>query len=268
MNTGPWHRTEALCLRLVDYSESSQVMRFYTKTNGKISCIAKGSKRRKSSFRGAFNLLCVYDLVRIDRTSGNLDLVTQAELIEDFHDLARDYDRFSVACYVAEFVDTFTLNAQKVDGLYEITLETLLRLRTESPLPDILFSFEARALRVLGFFPRLRECGVCRGTITGPEAYFAPRDGGVICLRCRPRDQSRFLVRRAVLDSLAHFGEGEMPREEVKGWLVDALRSLLDTVVTYQLERTLRSARFARKALLEGCKMTDSSLAKTRSQGV
>ena len=228
-----FHRAEGICLRVVDYSETSQVLRFYSKESGKISCIAKGAKRKKSTFRGAFNFLGVYRLVRVEKMSGSLDLVTQAELIEDFHDLAADFDRFSVASYIAEFLDTFTLDGQVVGRLYEIALEAFHRLRGDCPLPDLLFSFESQGLKALGFFPRLRECGACRKKIVSPEAYFSPRDGGAICLRCRPRDQKRFLVRRAVLESLVHFGAGEMPKEPVKERLVDGLRELLDTVVTY-----------------------------------
>jgi len=259
MSGNPFHRTEAICLRVIDYSETSQVLRFYARESGKISCIAKGAKRKKSTFRGAFHFLAVYNLVRMEKMSGSLDLVTQAELIEDFHGLAEDYGRYSAACYIAEFLDTFTLDGQVVGNLYDTTSEALHRLQENIPLADLLFSFEAKALRALGFFPRLRECGGCRSAITTSEAYFAPRDGGVICLRCRPRDQKRFLVRRAALESLVHFGEGDMPREPIKKWLVDALRTILDTVITYQLERTLRSSRFVRRALLESDKQSDNN---------
>ncbi len=261
-----FHQTEALCLRVIDYSETSQILRFYSKNSGKISCIAKGSKRRKSSFRGAFDFLGVYNLVRNEKMSGSLDLVTQAEMTDSFHDLAQNYSQYSTASYLAEFLDTFTLDGQSVGGLYEITLEGLYRLRKGVSLADLIFSFEAQALRLLGFFPRLRECGVCRGQIVTSEAYFSPRDGGTICLHCRPRDQKRFLVRRAVLESLAHFGNGEMPKEPIKEWLIDALRGLLDTVITYQLERTLRSSRFVRKALLESGKPQKRTLNPGKSK--
>ncbi len=272
MSATPFQRTEAICLRVIDYSETSQVVRFYSRESGKISCLAKGAKRKKSTFRGAFHFLAVYNLVRMEKMSGSLDLVTQAELVEDFHDLARDYGRYSAGCYIAEFLDTFTLDGQKVGNLYEVTLEALHRLQKSVPLPDLLYSFEAKALKGLGFFPRLRECGGCRKNITTSEAYFAPRDGGVICLKCRPRDQKRFLVRRAALESLVHFGEGDMPREPVKRWLVDSLRSILDTVITYQLERTMKSSRFVRKALLESPLSENdknvSRLAQNLSKGV
>ncbi len=245
----PFARTEAMCLRAIDYSETSQVVRFYSREHGKISCIAKGSKRRKSAFYGAFDLLGVYDLIRIEKQTDALDILTQAEILRAFPNLAADYGRFSAGCYVAEFVDAFTAEGIAVEGLYDIVLGTLDRLETRGAIPDAVFSFEARALRVLGFAPRARECGFCRKRIGPPEAYFAPRDGGAVCLSCRPRDERRFLVRWSALESMARFGEGEMPKEPMKERLVDELRRILDSIVVVQLDKTLRSTPFVREAM-------------------
>lgn len=245
----PFTRTEALCLRKIDYSETSQVLRFYSRDHGKIACIAKGSRRRKTAFHGTFDLLGVYDLIRIEKQPDSLDILTQSEAVRGFPRLAADYARFSAACYVAEVVDAFTAEGLSVEGLYPTTIETLDRLDRGSRIADAVFSFEARALRVLGYFPRLRECGFCRKKIGPPEAYFAPRDGGAVCLSCRPRDERRFLVRWATLESIAHFGDGEMPKEPMKERLVDELRKVLDTYVTYQCEKQLRSTPFLRNAL-------------------
>lgn len=245
----PFARTEAICLRTIDYSETSQVLRFLSREHGKISCIAKGSKRRRSAFHGTFDLLGVYDLIRIEKQSEALDVLTQSEAVRSFRSLGTDFGRFSAACYVAEFADAFTAEGLVVEGLYATTVETLDRLDRGVPVPDAVFSFEARALRALGLFPRVRECGFCRKKVGPPEAYFAPRDGGAVCLSCRPRDERRFLVRWATLESIARFGDGEMPREPMKERLVDELRRLLDTYVAWQLEKTLRSAAFVRRAM-------------------
>lgn len=245
----PFVRTEAVCLRTVDYSETSQVVRFYSRGQGKIACIAKGSKRKKSAFHGPFDVLGVYDLIRIEKHTDALDVLTQAEAVRTFPALAADFGRFAAACYVAEFVEAFTAEGLAVEGLYEALVGTLERLAGGAAIPDAVFSFEARALRALGVFPRVRECGFCRKKVGPPEAYFAPRDGGAVCLACRPRDERRFLVRWAALESIARFGDGEMPKEPMKERLVDELRRVFDTYVAFQLEKTLRSAPFLRRAI-------------------
>ena len=39
-----------ICIRAVDYSETSQVVTFFARQTGKVPLIAKGAKRQKSSF--------------------------------------------------------------------------------------------------------------------------------------------------------------------------------------------------------------------------
>ena len=250
----PYARTPGICLRKVDFSETSQVLRFFTRAHGKVSCIAKGAKRRRGTFPAPFDILGIYDLVRIEKRPGTLDLVTQAERVRAFPRLAGDYARFAAACYAAEFADEFVPEGMPVEELYDRLVEALERLEGGTPVPDAVFSFEARAIRALGYFPRLRECGVCRREVLRPEAFFALRDGGAVCVECRPRNEPWFPVRRATLESIARFGNGEMPREAMKRPLVEEIRQVFDACVRYHLERELKSARFVRRVLSEAAR--------------
>lgn len=245
----PFSRTPGVCLRKIDFSETSQVLRFFTRIHGKVSCIAKGAKRRKGAFQAPFDILAVYDLVRIEKRPGTLDLVTQAERLRAFPRLAGDYARFAAASYAAEFVDEFAPEAMPVEDLYDRLIEVLGRLDGGAPVPDAVFSFEARALKALGYFPRVRECGICRREMRKPDAFFSLRDGGAVCPECRPRNDPRFPVRRVALESIARFGEGDMPREAMKRPLVEEIRQVFDACVRYHLERELKSARFVREVL-------------------
>jgi DNA repair protein RecO (recombination protein O) len=244
-----FHRTPAVCLKKVDWSETSQVLRFFTPEQGKISCVAKGAKRKKSAFLAPFDLLAVYELIRIEKRPGTLDILTAAERVRVYPALTRDFGRFSAGCYAAELVDEFTKEGLSVDGLYALLVELLERLEAGLPLPDAVFSFEVRALEALGFAPRLRECGVCRRPAVRPDLYFSAIDGGALCPECRPDPQRRFAVRRASLESLARFAEGDLPRKSMDRALVVEIRRILDALVLNHLEREPRSARFVRDAL-------------------
>ena len=245
----PFQRSPAVCLRKIDFSESSQVLRFFTRDQGKVSCIAKGAKRRKGSFDAPFDLLGLYDLVRIEKRPGTLDIVTEAKLLRAFTGLRADYARYVTACYAAEFSDEFTEEGLGVPRLYDLLVEALERLEEGRPVPDVLFSFEARALAALGYAPRARECGVCRRPVGSQEAYFSVRDGGAVCVACRPRNDTWFPVRRASLESIARFSEGQMPREEVKVPLARELRQIFDVCIRFHLERELKSSRFVKEIL-------------------
>ena len=242
-------RTPGVCLHRVDFSETSQVLRFFTPAQGRISCIAKGSKRKKSAFLAPFEILSVYDLIRIEKRPGTLDILTRAERQRAFMKIRADYPRFVAACYAAEFVDEFAPDGHPIDGLYDELVRVLDRLETGFPVADAVFSFETLAFKALGYLPRVRECGVCHKTVTRPEAYFSVQDGGALCVECRPREERWFPVRRVSLESVARFGEGDLPKEPMKRPLVVEIRQILDACVRFHLERELKSARFLRDTI-------------------
>jgi DNA repair protein RecO (recombination protein O) len=247
-----FQRTSAICLSKVDFSETSQILRFFTAEVGKINCIAKGSKRKKSAFLAPFELLSVYDLIRIEKRPGTLDILTKAERVRSFTKLRATYSSYVAACYAAEFTDQFAPDGQPIDGLYELLLHALERLEAGVPAADAIFSFEAQALRALGYLPRLRECGICRKAVTRSDLYFSVRDGGALDSECRPREERWFPVRRGSLESIARFSEGDMPKESMKRPLMVEIRQILDACVVFHLERELKSAKFLRDTITAG----------------
>ena len=244
-----FQRTTAVCLHKVDFSETSQVLRFFTPDSGKINCIAKGSKRKKSAFLAPFELLSIYDLIRIEKRPGTLDILTKAERVRAFTRLRATYPSYVAACYAAEFVDEFAPEGYPIEGLYEQLIQVLERLEAGVPAADAVLSFEAQSFRVLGYLPRLRECGVCRKPASATDLYFSVRDGGALHGECRPREERWFPVRRGSLESIARFSEGDMPREAMKRPLVVEIRQILDACVLFHLERELKSAKFLRETI-------------------
>ncbi len=53
----------AICLRKTDFSETSQVVTFFTKDAGKLAALAKGAKRKKSSFDGPIEVFSYGQIV-------------------------------------------------------------------------------------------------------------------------------------------------------------------------------------------------------------
>ena len=67
----------AICIRAVDYSETSQIVTFFTRDTGKISAIAKGSKRPKSTFDGPIEILSHGRIVFADSNTEKLATLTE-----------------------------------------------------------------------------------------------------------------------------------------------------------------------------------------------
>src|SRR5207237_7986996 len=83
-------RAAALVIHGTDFSETSRVVTLWTKEFGKVRALAKGGRRLKSNFDVALDLLTVCGIVFIRKTSGSLDLLTEAQVQERFPQLRCD----------------------------------------------------------------------------------------------------------------------------------------------------------------------------------
>jgi hypothetical protein len=72
----PTLKDQAVVLRLVDWSETSQIAVLLTREHGKISAVAKGAKRQTPSiasrFSGGLELLCRGEAVYITKSGRDL----------------------------------------------------------------------------------------------------------------------------------------------------------------------------------------------------
>ena len=243
-------RSLALTLRVYDYSETSQVVHLYARELGKIHAIAKGSKRKRSAFHGAFDVLTLVEILRIEKEPGTLDLLTAAETLEDFRAIRRDWARFAAASYVADLLDEFTPEALAQPELFDAARKTLDALEAGRPVAECVFRFEAGFLDLLGHFPRVDLCGTCRKPLAAGQAWFSVRDGGVHCGRHPPRDPLRIAVKRIVVDGLAALRQGRPFNLSITAGFSDDLRRVLDAHLRYVFDREPKSARFMREAVL------------------
>lgn len=240
----------ALTLRVIDYSETSQIVHLYARELGRMHAIAKGSKRKKSAFRGGFDVVSLVEILRIEKDPGTLDLLTSAETLEIYPELRRDWARFSAAAYILDLLDEFTPEGMPQPDLFDTARATLDALETGASVGECVFRFEARFLDLMGHFPRIDLCGTCRRPLFGSDAWFSVRDGGVHCGRCPPRDPLRMSVKRIVLDGLGALRDGRSFNFKIYSGFSSDLRRILDMHVRCVFDREPKSARFMREAVL------------------
>src|SRR3984893_4597083 len=80
----------ALVLRTTDWSETSRIATLWTREFGKVRVLAKGGRRLKSNFEIALDLLTPCSIVFLRKSSGGLDLLTEAQVVKRFPRLRSD----------------------------------------------------------------------------------------------------------------------------------------------------------------------------------
>jgi DNA repair protein RecO (recombination protein O) len=239
------YRIEGLVLKKVPFDEADLMLTLYTREVGKLRAVAKGARRSSSRLVGHFEPLT---LTRLSLARGrNLDIITQAQSIENFTQLKSSLPALTRGLYVAELVDGFSSENHPNPALYELTLETLEAISQDPDWDLPLRYFELHLLKASGFLPELYRCVECQKPLLPERHRFSPNGGGALCLDCTPEDITvRPLSLRAlkVLRLLCQSRLGELPRLQMNQALEHELKSLLGVTVEYWLDKEIRSNSF------------------------
>ncbi|MBX9626333.1 MAG: DNA repair protein RecO [Gemmataceae bacterium] len=132
----PAEKALALVVRGTDWSETSRITTLFTREFGKVRGLAKGGRRLKSSFEVAFDLLTVCRVVFLRKASGGLDLLTEAQLAEQFPALRRDLHALNAGYYVAELLADGTQDYDPHPDLFDAALGALRGLGEKAGDPS------------------------------------------------------------------------------------------------------------------------------------
>ncbi|MBI1918292.1 MAG: DNA repair protein RecO [Planctomycetes bacterium] len=238
-------KAQALVLRTTDWSETSRIATLWTREFGKVRVLAKGGRRLKSAFENALDLLTLCSIVLIRKSSGGLDLLTEAQVVQRFPRLGTHLPSLYGAYYVAELLDAWTEENDPHPGLFDLAVETLRGLggaiQEAEPVRSGLrvMRFEMQLLCELGYCPVLEGCAGC-GTARnegapGP-ALFSVAAGGLVCPACQPVQRDRQALSPAglrALEALAQPGEAWRLAGRDDPAVDAEVRRLLGQYVTY-----------------------------------
>ncbi len=183
------NKDRAICLRTVDYSDTSQIVTLFARAAGKIEAMAKGSKRARSSFDGPIELLSCGDIIYSDRHSGELVALTEFEQTPVFRGLRAKYYELNCALFAAELVNRFTEVFDPHPELFD-ALEGFVGDLVESDSERVslarLIVFQLNLLGETGSMPLLNKCSNCSKPYTGRgrEIYFSSKSNGLLCPGC------------------------------------------------------------------------------------
>ncbi|OGM05804.1 DNA repair protein RecO [Candidatus Woesebacteria bacterium GWB1_43_5] len=146
------YASEGLILARRNFGEADRIIIIFTKNFGKISFIAKGVRRPKSRKRGHLE---IFSHIKFQAAKGRgLDILTEAEIIDNFSQTRKDLKKVSVAYYFCEVVGRTTHENESHPAVLELVLEYLNKLETAKSLKKLRLEFAVRALVDLGFWPK------------------------------------------------------------------------------------------------------------------
>ena len=207
------HKDQAICVRVTDYSETSQILTFFTRHHGKLGAIAKGSKRIKSTaFGGTIELLSRGEILFTDTPTGKLATLIEFHPIYDVvSTLPRNLTTYYGALLGTELLTKLTKEHAPHPGLFEAFetfLVNMIAISSNEPpesMVRLLIVFQITLLSDGGIMPTFNACVNCRRAYTPhwSAAYFSSLANGLICPDCEMSFPQRTHVSETVIQTLS-----------------------------------------------------------------
>ena len=225
--------TPAVLLRSFNYSETSRVLRLYTKDLGLVSVMAKGVRRGGARGHGGLDTFSRGELTAYVRPTRDLQTFKEFAVEEAGGSLARDVLRFAGASVLAEIV-LLHAGPDPSPQVFE-RLTNALRRIDAVPRAGIIGAVLAEGwmlVTTLGYEPQIELCVHCGRALGATEVLrFDFSAGGVHCSDCAS-DHSGPRVGPGARQQLAALLQGTAP--EALGKPRAHLR-LLHDFVTYHI---------------------------------
>lgn len=178
---GKTFRCQGIIIKRSNLGEADRILTIFSDRCGKIRAVAKGVKKIHSKLGGHLELFCLSDLALAE--GKNLDIVTEAEIINPYYHLREDLEKIKIASEMALLLDQAVHDQEENRRVFNLLKESLEFLDNSS-LPVtcywLLVFFRLNLLSDLGYCPELDKCVVCGQTLTPDNNYFSFSLGGIL----------------------------------------------------------------------------------------
>ena len=130
-------KDSAICIRAVDYSETSQIVTFFARATGKFTAIAKGSKRPKSAFDGPIEVFSLGQIVFSDSNREKLATLTEFQQRLSLAGLSKNLFALNCASFAIELLNSLTDDYDPHPQLFDSLLQFLQNISIISFRPII-----------------------------------------------------------------------------------------------------------------------------------
>lgn len=240
------YRTEALILRRSDFGEADRLLTLFTPRFGKRRVIAKGARKTTSRRAGHVEL---FNRAELQLATGrNLDIVTDAQIVDPYKQLHEELKRLSYAYYVAELLDKLTVDDEENRPVYDLLIATFDALNSTAALDLAARYFELHLLNLLGYRPYLFDCAGCQEPLTEEADRWSAAGGGMLCPRCAAREPQALVISLPAFKALRFLQREPIAATEQLVRLSEPLRREIERVLRATLrpilERELKSVEF------------------------
>ena len=243
----PLHETDAFVLRTFTLKEADKICLFFTREAGKLRGVAHGARRLRSRYGASLEPFTEVSLVYFQQENRELTSISNCEIIRSPFLAGVSSEKLAVYHYLSELIVEFLPDQEPNEKVYRLIGAILgaLEQSATGPLMSAVRYFEIWLLRLSGFCPDWRECGLCGKDLGREPGVWLTGDGMAQCEACSGRLGEELpgpawrIVQQALTSAPAQFLTlTPDPR------LLHQIGGVLTRLINRVLERELRSYEF------------------------
>ncbi len=181
-------KTKGIVIGEQVYSESSKILKVFTKEYGVISIMSKGCRKIKSQFHEASNKL-VYANFDISYKENGISTLLAVDILKifkniliDYRDLEKKMYAFSLVDLSLQIIEQKHIKKEEIENIYDIFYSSLNKI-DEGFSPKIIFNIvKLKYLEYLGVKPSLDACSNCGSNMN--IVTISSSSFGYICNNC------------------------------------------------------------------------------------
>jgi len=192
---------QGIIIRINPLNETDNIIVIFSKNHGRINAIAKGIKKVKSRRAGSLDLFNLIEF-RVYQGKGDLDLLIEVKLLNEYKDSKSNFDIINLNYYVLELFDK-TIPGHDKNVLLFDALKDFFELQNAelNQCLELITIMQIKLLDELGYTPLLDQCMICGESFVEGEKRSPSSDGqmGYICHKHIGMNSEEFNVDDVIL---------------------------------------------------------------------
>ncbi len=238
----PIHEVEAVVLRQYPLGEADRIVVLFSREQGLVRAVAKGTRRPKSRLGGCLEPLNLIHLHYYLKEGADLGKIRQCEIIHAFLGRAPSPEKLYLFTYFSEIIQETVQEYNPNANLYRLFVSCLRVGEAGTLNPALVRYFEIWSLRLAGILPSYDSCSSCGKYVKDFGLYALVETGQGLCPDCA--GGKGIHLRPAAIAALALIAAtppGEFSSKPLAAGALGDLERLTQRHLEWHLEKRLKS---------------------------
>lgn len=179
-------KTDAVILSKMKFRETSKIAVLYTRSHGRITVLIKGARTAKSPVGLKIDPLNYLQVVIYLNNNREIQLLTQADIIEHHPRIKEDLNKLKYATAATELMQQLTMEGDVNPRLFQGLVRILHLFNSSDETPSILLlKFMTFFLKEIGYELQTEHCSSCLEPFEADSPAYFNYENGFVCGNCR-----------------------------------------------------------------------------------